>query len=165
MTDLSDKLYHEQYDKKAMLSNGGSVELKVAAKLWDQLQSLAMRPQMKKDLLELRDHALAGSAFQGELREEMKNLGFCDQVGRITPEARDVVLSALTGELENTNVVSPFTKWSDRKVAEFVNSVDGMKGDFRPELAVRLFRETIGKEWLRRIQDPPAAGRGGFSVN
>lgn len=150
-------------DQVVQLSNGDRVPLRRAAALWDQLQSMVLIPKWHEQIIELRGRALDGSAFAGELRDEMTNLGFTDPAGHLTPDARAVVLSALTGEEMGTHVVSPFTNSSHRRLAEFVNAVDAVKADQRPEVAARLLTEVVGEDWLRRLQKPP--DRGGFSRN
>jgi hypothetical protein len=151
-------------DQIVQLRNGDKVKLRLAIDLWDQLQTMILMPNWHQQMIELQARALDGSGFQAELREEMKNMGFADGTGRVTPEARAVVLSALMGEDMAVHVVSPFVNSSHRRLAEFVNSVNTVKGDLLPDVATRLLTEVIGEDWIRRIQKHPP-DRGGFSRN
>ena len=160
MTDFAQELYDENFDKQARLSNGGLVHLHEAAGHWDTLRSLAMYPKDKRVMLELRDRALDVSAFTDPKRREyMTNMGFLAADGCLKPAARDVVLSSLTGDLMDTHVVSPFTAWGDRKMAEFINGVRHVQKTCAPGFAERVLKEVLGTEWVRRIQDrPPGLG-------
>lgn len=165
MTDKTQQEYDKHFNKSALLSNGGLVHLQRATQLWDDLQTMETNPLWKRELLHLRERALNGEPVTDpKLREGLANLGFLEADGTVGVDARNVILSAVTGDVENTHVVSPFTDWSDRKLAEFVNAVAAVKGDYQPELATRLLREAIGPEWLRRIQDKPR-DPGGYSRN
>jgi hypothetical protein len=154
-----DEQLKEQYDKyvnkHARLSNGSLVDLRTAAAMWDNLRTSTMNPTYRSELMELRYHALQGTALpEGQLRNNMEGLGFVESDGRVKPDARNVILSSLTGDRENTHVVSPFTEGTDLQVAEFLNSVTAMKGGFNDLLSEHLFREVIGETWMKRIQPP-----------
>jgi hypothetical protein len=154
------------YDQLARLSNGTLVTLREASAIWSDLQTLNLHPRERSYLLTLRDHALTNTAFTpGEPREALQSLNLIDASGHLRAAVREVVLSAMHGDLENVQVVCPFAEFKDRMLAEFFVATDSVKGDLRPQIAEFVLKSVIGEDWLRRIQPTDPNRGGGFSRN
>lgn len=140
------------FDKPALLNNGCTVNLQIALNFWRKIETMQLHPAERSLLSELREHALTGSLFHGESFGIMQALGFSDESGELKVEAKAVVLSAMHGDNESLQIVSPFADWSDRVIAQFAASVEAIKNGMQPDIAESVFKCVIGESWIHRIQ-------------
>lgn len=156
--------YEQHCNKLALLNNGGRVNLRRAAELFHTLQALTLNPDSKLELELLREKCCTGTAVQGDLRDQLKNIDLCDPSGHIPDDVRNVILSSMAGDMCNLHVVSPFMDYVDRRLADFISSIISFKENTKEDYVIQGLRKEVGEEWLNRIQKPPP-GRGGFSRN